>query len=291
MADPAQSIPLLLGTHVSIAGGMEQAFLRASAIGATAIQLFTRNASRWQAPALTEETVVAFRVARQASAVRYVAAHSSYLLNLASPDPEQRQRSIMTCLDELERCRRLGIEALVIHPGSHKGEGVTTGLTTLCRSFEQICRQAGEEVTILLENTAGQGASLGASLQELGWVLERLDRSHFGICLDTCHAFAAGYDISTLQGYEHLTEQVDRLIGIDRLQLFHLNDSKKPLGSRVDRHEHVGQGLIGIEGFRCLMQDQRFAHCPKITETPPGENNCHDLENLALLRRLAQDQD
>lgn len=291
MADPSQSFPLLLGTHVSIAGGMEQAFFRATTIGATAIQIFTRNASRWQVPPLTEETASAFCAARQASAVRYVAAHSSYLLNLASPDPDQRQRSILTCLDELDRCWRLGIEALVIHPGSHKGEGVTAGLTTLCRSFEQICRQAGEDVTILLENTAGQGASLGASIEELAWTLERLDTGRFGICLDTCHAFAAGYDISTPQGYEQLMEQIDRLIGFDRLQLFHLNDSKKPLGSRVDRHEHVGQGLIGVDGFRCLMQDQRLAHCPKITETPPGENNCHDLENLALLRQLAQDQD
>jgi deoxyribonuclease-4 len=287
MAGPAAS-RLLLGTHVSIAGGMEQAFSRAGDIGATAIQIFTRNASRWQAPPLTEETVAAFRAARQASAVRYVAAHSSYLLNLASPDSEQRQRSILTCIDELDRCRRLGIESLVIHPGSHKGEGVAAGLTTLCQSFEQICRQGGDEVTLLLENTAGQGHSLGASFQELAWALERLDPDRFGVCLDTCHAFAAGYDLSTSQGYEQLMEQVDRLIGIDRLQLFHLNDSKKPLGSRVDRHEHVGQGLIGVEGFRRLMQDYRFVHCPKITETPPGENHCHDLENLALLRQLVQ---
>ncbi|HMB17188.1 MAG TPA: deoxyribonuclease IV, partial [Pelovirga sp.] len=130
--------------------------------------------------------------------------------------------------------------------------------------------------------------SLGAHLEELAWAFERLDSGRFGLCLDTCHAFVAGYDISASQGYEHLMEQIERLIGIDRLQLFHLNDSKKPLGSRVDRHEHVGQGLIGVEGFRRLMQDQRLIHCPKITETPPGENNCHDLENLALLRQLAQ---
>lgn len=279
---------LLLGTHVSIAAGLEKAFSRAAAIGCSAMQIFTRNASRWQAPPLEEQTVVAFRTARTGSGVRYVAAHSSYLINLASPDPAQQQRSILTCLDELERCRRLGIEALVIHPGSHKGEGVATGLTTLCRSFEKICRQAGDEVTILLENTAGQGASLGASLDELAWALERLDSKRFGFCLDTCHAFVAGYDVSTKDGYEQLIEQVDRLIGIDRLQLFHLNDSKKPLGSRVDRHEQVGQGLIGVNGFRLLMQDERFAHCPKITETPAGEENCHDLENLALLRKLAQ---
>jgi deoxyribonuclease-4 len=165
---------------------------------------------------------------------------------------------------------------------------VTAGLATLCRSFEQICRQVGDEVTILLENTAGQGASLGASIEELAWALEHLEKERFGICLDTCHAFVAGYDVSTPEGYGQLMEQIDRLIGFDRLHLFHLNDSKKPLGSRVDRHEHVGQGSIGVEGFRRLMQDARFAHCPKVTETPPGENNCHDLENLALLRQLAQ---
>lgn len=284
----ADDSSLLLGTHVSIAGGLENAIIRATVIGATAIQVFTRNASRWQAPPLTEEAVSAFQSARQGSNVRYVAAHSSYLLNLASPDPAQRQRSIVTCLDELERCRRLGIKSLVIHPGSHKGEGVPSGLATLCRSFDQICQHSDGEVTILLENTAGQGATLGSSIEELAWVIERLDRKRFAVCLDTCHAFVAGYDLSRVQGYEELMECVDRNLGIDSLQLFHLNDSKKPLGSRVDRHEHVGQGLMGLEGFRCLMQDKRFVHCPKITETPPGDNNCHDLENLALLRQLAR---
>ncbi len=280
--------PQLLGTHVSIAGGMENVFPRANAIGATAIQVFTRNASRWKAPPLDNKTITAFQMCRESSGVRYVAAHSSYLINLASPDPAHRHRSIITCLDELERCRLLGIESLVIHPGAHKGEGIDAGLTTLCRSFEQISRRVGDEVIILLENTAGQGTSLGARIEDLAWALERLDAGRFGICLDTCHAFVAGYEISTSHGYEQLMEQIDRLIGFERLQLFHLNDSKKPLGSRVDRHEHVGQGLIGVEGFRRLMQDERFAHCPKVTETPPGENHCNDLENLALLRQLAQ---
>ncbi|MFO7767235.1 MAG: deoxyribonuclease IV [Pelovirga sp.] len=279
---------LLIGTHVSIAGGMEKAFARAEAIGAAAMQIFTRNASRWQAPPLVEHTIAEFRAAREASHVRYVAAHSSYLINLASPDPRQRKRSVATFLDEMERCSLLGIDALVIHPGSHKGEGVSSGLTTLCRSFEDIVQQNDHDVTILLENTAGQGAALGAQIEELAWVLDRLDNRRFGLCLDTCHAFVAGYDISHSRGYEQLMEQIDRLIGFERLHLFHLNDSKKPLGSRVDRHEHVGQGLIGVQGFRRLMQDERFVQCPKITETPPGLNNCNDLENLALLRQLAQ---
>lgn len=284
----SSSPPLLIGTHVSIAGGMAKAFSRAEAIEAAAIQIFTRNASRWQAPPLLESTIADFRAAREKSHVRYVAAHSSYLINLASPDPLQRNRSVATFLDEMERCRLLGIDALVIHPGSHKGEGVSSGLTTLCRSFEFIGRQHDCGVTILLENTAGQGAALGAQIEELAWVLDRFDYRRFGICLDTCHAFVAGYDISSSPGYEQMMEQIDRLIGLERLQLFHLNDSKKPLGSRIDRHEHVGQGLIGAEGFRRLMQDKRFVHCPKITETPPGEKNCHDLENLALLRQLAK---
>ena len=278
---------LLLGTHVSIAGGMEKAFVRAEAIGATAMQIFTRNASRWQAPPLTQNTIADFHAAREISNVRYVAAHSSYLINLASPDPSQRMRSVATFLDELERCRLLGIDALVVHPGSHKGEGVTAGLSTLCRSFDQICRRDADDVLILLENTAGQGASLGAQIEELAWALDRLDNQRFGLCLDTCHAFVAGYDLNTASGYERLMEQIDRLVGFHRLHLFHLNDSKKPLGSRVDRHEHVGRGLIGVEGFRLLMEDKHFVHRPKITETPPGENNCDDLENLALLRQLA----
>lgn len=279
---------LLLGTHVSIAGGLEKAFVRAAAIGCTAMQIFTRNANRWQAPVLEEKTIAAFHAARTDSGVRYVAAHSSYLINLASPDEQQRRRSLDLCVDELSRCRLLGIEALVMHPGAHKGAGVDTGLTILVQSLTELCTRTPRGVIVLLENTAGQGTSLGARIEELAEILKRVDPERFGLCLDTCHAYAAGYDLGRPQGYDQLMAAIERLIGIKKLELFHLNDSKKALGSRVDRHEHVGQGLIGAAGFLRLLQDERFYDCAKVIETPPGEENCHDLENLALLRKLAQ---
>lgn len=279
---------LLLGTHVSIAGGVDKAIERAVAIGCTAIQIFTRNASRWQVPPLTAKTVEAFRQARAAGCVHYVAAHSSYLINLASPEAQTRQRSLTAFKDELDRCQRLGLDALVVHPGAHMGEGITAGIATVVRSLSSVCRESDVEVRILLENTAGQGTGLGAAVEELGQIIEAVADQRLGICLDTCHAFAAGYELRTAEGYESLISSIDRHIGSDKVNLFHLNDSKKPLGSRLDRHEHVGQGLIGVDGFRLLMQDERFRHSPKVTETPPGDNNCHDLENLALLKKLSQ---
>ena len=284
-----KSVPkLLLGAHVSIAGGLEKAFARGEKIGCTAIQIFTRNASRWQAKPLTQDAVTAFHQARSRSSISYVAVHDSYLINLASPDSELRAKSIDAFRDEMIRCSRLGIGDLVMHPGAHMGAGTAAGLTQLVASFRSVFQQAPDGVRVLLENTAGQGTSLGARFTELAEVLERLPQGNFAICFDSCHAFAAGYDLATAHGYMQTMAEIDRLIGAERLALFHLNDSKKPLGARVDRHDHVGIGAIGRAGFRELMQDQRFAALPKIIETPAGENHCHDLENLALLRELAE---
>lgn len=283
----SSQIPLLLGTHVSIAGGIEKAIQRGEAVGCTAIQVFTRNASRWQAKPLSADSVVAFRSLRNQSSIRYVAAHDSYLINLASPDPELRDKSIAAFIDEMERCSQLGIGDLVMHPGAHVGQGVAAGITTLIDSFEIIFERAPEDVRVLVENTAGQGTCLGASFVELAEILARLPQRNLGICFDTCHAFAAGYDLSSSAGYEDVMAEFDRLIGVEKLFLFHLNDSKKPLGSRVDRHDHVGRGLLGREGFAALMRDQRFASVPKIIETPPGDGHCDDLANLTLLRDLS----
>lgn len=281
------SASLLLGTHVSIAGGIENAISRGAAVGCTAIQVFTRNASRWQAKPLPAESVAAFRAARQNSSIDYVAAHDSYLINLASPESELRNKSIAAFIDEMERCSQLGIKDLVMHPGAHVGQGAEAGLATLIESFQTIFDQAPVDVRVLVENTAGQGTCLGASFAELAEILARLPQRNVGICFDTCHAFAAGYDLTSAENYAQVMAEFDRLIGIERLSLFHLNDSKKPLGSRVDRHDHVGRGLIGPEGFAALMRDQRFAAIPKIIETPPGAEHCDDFENLALLRRFA----
>lgn len=290
MADVTVPAPLL-GTHVSIAGGIELAVARATAIGCRALQIFTRNASRWASPPLSDTSVQAFRHARSAAGILYVAAHSSYLINLASPDPQLSRRSLVACSEELERCRQLGLDALVIHPGAHTGSGTRAGLASVVGNLQELLRGSSGAVRILIENTAGQGTGLGASMEELAEILSRVNNDRLALCLDTCHAFAAGYDLSSAAGYHQLIERIDTLVGIDKLQLFHLNDSKTARGSRVDRHEHVGQGMIGVTGFRCLMQDARFARCAKILETPPGKDHCHDLENLALLRRLARPSD
>lgn len=282
------STRLLLGAHVSIAGGIEKAFGRGEAIGCSAIQIFTRNASRWQAKPLSDEAVKAFRRARHASSIDYVSAHDSYLINLASPDPELRHRSIVAFIDEMVRCARLGIEDLVMHPGAHVGAGYEAGMNTLIASLGSVFAEAPAEVRVLLENTAGQGSCLGARFEELAEILERLPQGNLAVCFDTCHAFAAGYDLRSIDGYQQVMDTFDRLIGTEQLALFHVNDSKKPLGSRVDRHEHVGRGLIGPTGFEALMADKRFAGRAKIIETPPGDEHCDDLRNLALLRQFAE---
>lgn len=279
--------PLLVGCHVSIAGGIENAIARGEAIGCTAIQMFTRNASRWQAKPLAADSIAAFRVARQNSNISYLAAHDSYLINLASPDLELRNKSISAFIDEMERCSLLGIEDLVMHPGAHVGAGTDAGMATLVESFRIVFDQAPEDVRVLVENTAGQGTFLGARFEELAEILERLPQQNLAICFDTCHAFTAGYDLTSVESYAAVMAEFDHLIGTEKLALFHINDSKKPLGSRVDRHDHVGRGLIGPAGFEALMQDKRFARVAKIIETPPGEGHCDDFANLALLRRFA----
>ncbi|WP_245613604.1 deoxyribonuclease IV [Pelobacter seleniigenes] len=278
---------LLIGAHVSIAGGIDRAFSRGELIGCSAIQIFTRNASRWQAKSLSTEAIAAFRSAHANSPIRYVAAHDSYLINLASPDPELRKKSIDAFVDELVRCEQLGIGDLVMHPGAHMGQGVAAGLQTVAASFRSIFAGAPSRVRVLLENTAGQGTSLGARFEDLAEICSLVGTERFAVCFDTCHAFAAGYDLRSAQTYHEVMAGFDRLLGCDRLALFHLNDCKKPLGSRVDRHEHVAKGEIGRAGFAALMSDQRFADTPKILETPGGPEHCHDLENLALLRQLA----
>ncbi|MCK4621518.1 MAG: deoxyribonuclease IV [Desulfuromonadales bacterium] len=284
---PGQERLPLIGVHVSIAGGIEKAIRRGEEIGCTAIQIFTRNASRWQAKPLATDSVAAFQQARSASRIKYISAHDSYLINLASPEVELRKKSIETFVDEMVRCDQLGIEDLVMHPGAHMGKGTAAGLATLTESFRSVFAQAPGGVRVLVENTAGQGTCLGARLEELAEILDRVPQENFAICFDTCHAFAAGYDLRTVEGYAAVMDEFDRLLGVERLALFHLNDSKKPLGSRVDRHDHIGKGQIGPVGFQALMQDVRFAGIAKIIETPGGENHCYDLENLGLLRRMA----
>jgi len=278
---------LLLGVHVSIAGGIDKAVARATALGCTAMQIFSKNASQWRGKPIATEEAQTFRAALAASEIRAVIAHDSYLINLAAPPGENRDKSMAAFRDELERCALLGIPDLVMHPGAHLGDGTATGIGRVAEAFRSLFAEAPGGVRVLLENTAGQGSYLGSSFAELAAIMEQVPGGRFGVCFDTCHAYAAGYDIATEAGYQRVLEEFDRTIGLQHLRAFHFNDSKKGLASHVDRHEGIGDGTLGTEVFRTILRDPRFAAVPKILETPKGEDDALDRLNLALLRQLA----
>ncbi len=278
----------LLGAHVSVAGGLENAFAHGLESGCTALQIFTKNANRWQGKPISKTAAAAFRQAWQESGISPVMAHNAYLINLASPKNAVWEKSKTGLCDELQRCAQLGITDLVMHPGAHLGAGVENGLARIRQALAEVLAQTPSQVRLLLENTAGQGSYLGGEFAHLAALLEGSDASRFGVCFDTCHAHAAGYNLATAEGYAHTMAEFDRLIGLDRIKAFHLNDCLKPCGSRVDRHTHIGQGTIGSTGFACLMQDQRFVEIPMILETPKGERGEMDRINLELLRKLAE---
>ncbi len=277
--------PRLLGAHMSIAGGLDRAVARIRSIGGTALQLFTRNQRQWRISPLSNEAVADFRAAVQAWGNYPVAAHDAYLNNLASQDAELAGKSIDAVAEELRRVDRLGIPWLVTHAGAHGGAGVEAGLRRFAANLDRALDDSGTtEPIILLENAAGQGTSLGSRFEELAEVLSRsMHPGRLGLCLDTCHAFAAGYDLSRRRGWSEALVELDRLVGLKRVKLVHANDCKAELGSRKDRHAHVGRGNIGPLGFRLLMTEPRLAHAPCVLETPKGE----DLyEARLILRRL-----
>ncbi|WP_457573945.1 deoxyribonuclease IV [Desulfolithobacter sp.] len=279
-----------LGAHESVAGGLHLAVERIVRVGGEALQIFTRNQRQWRAAPLTEEEVTLFKEAWDAVGRMPIASHASYLVNLAAGKKETAVKSVAAFTDELLRCGRLGIGQVVIHPGSHGGDGVDAGLKRVARHLDEVLERAGDPaagVTVLLETTAGQGTGLGHRFQELAAIID-LSRypDRLGICVDTCHIFAAGYDIRTAETYSRTFDEVDRTVGLERIGLFHLNDSKKELGSRVDRHEHIGQGCIGLEGFRHLLTDPRFANHAMTLETPKGKDLQEDRDNLRVLRSL-----
>lgn len=276
-----------LGAHMSIAGGLHLAFGRAEAADCTALQVFTKNASQWQGRPLTGQDLELWHGARQESPIGPVLAHASYLINLANPDQQKWQRSLDALIDELERCAALQIPQLILHPGAHIGSGEAAGLARIVAALRRVEDLGPPEVSLLLENTAGQGTCLGASFEHLATLLDGVPNGRLGICLDTCHAFAAGYDLSSSDGYAAVMAEFERLLGLGPLQAFHLNDSKKGLGCALDRHEHIGQGAIGRAGFAALLQDRRFSQIPKILETPKGDDDRFDRLNLTLLRELA----
>lgn len=272
---------------MSVAGGLANAFANGLDAGCTALQIFTKNANRWQAKPISEDDADTFCKAWQESGIGPVIAHDAYLINLASPKDGIWEKSKAALLDELRRCAQLGINGLVLHPGAHLGTGEATGIQRIRQAFEEILAVSPPEVRLLLENTAGQGTYLGGDFAHLAALLEDFNDDRFGVCFDTCHAHTAGYDLSTAEGYEKVMTEFDRLVGVDKIKAFHLNDSMKPCGSKVDRHAHIGQGTIGREGFACLMQDQRFMDVPMVLETPKGDDGKMDIVNLQLLRELA----
>lgn len=281
---------LLLGAHTSIAGGVSQAFARAEELGCTAMQIFTKNASQWRSKPLPATEIEAFAAAWEKSSVASVTAHDSYLINLAAADGDKRSRSLAAFIDEMERCAVLGIPGLVMHPGAHLGAGEDIGLQRIAESLRSIFAAAPPSVRVLLENTAGQGSYLGYRFEHLAQIMERVPEGRFGVCLDTCHALAADYDLTSTEGYRSTMSEFDRLVGTEHIAAFHLNDSLKERGSRVDRHAQIGQGAVALEAFAALMADERFAEVPKLLETAPGDDNCFHLASLTLLRQMAEGQ-
>jgi deoxyribonuclease-4 len=279
-----------LGAHMSISGGLHLAIDRGIAAGCGVVQIFTQNASQWRGKMPTEAEAALFREKLAASGIHEVVSHDIYLVNLAAAPGEVREKSLAAFAEEMGRCARLGIAKIVMHPGSHVGDGEEVGIRRICQAFDQLFDSVTEFTgQVLLENTAGQGTNLGFSFAHLQAIIDGSNHpDRFAVCFDTCHAFAAGYDIATRDGYEATMEEFERLLGMGRLQCFHFNDAKKGLGSRVDRHDHIGQGTLGLEPFRFILNDPRFATVPKILETPKGDHEEMDGMNLALLRSLVR---
>jgi deoxyribonuclease IV len=278
---------------MSIAGGYFKAVDAAAEFGMDCVQIFTKNNNQWRGKPLADDDVASFREALERTGVRRPCAHDSYLINLASPDDVLWQKSLDAFVIELERAEALGLEGVVAHPGSFvsssEEEGLARIVTALDRALE---RTAGQRVEVWLENTAGQGTNLGHRFEHLGYLIENVqDAARIGVCIDTCHVFAAGYPIAERKDYLATMRELDRIVGLDRVRAFHLNDSKKPHGSRVDRHEHIGLGHIGADAFAHVLNDRRFAKLPMYMETPKkltDEGEHWDAVNLRALRSLVR---
>ena len=277
-----------LGAHMSIAGGVEKSIARGASIGCETIQIFTKNTNQWRAAPLQPDQIERFQAARAGGDVWPIFAHAAYLINLASPDPALWNRSLDAFTIELERCETLGLPGLVIHPGAHMGSGEEAGLARVAEALREVFRRLpGGAVQVWLETTAGQGTGLGHSFHQLQRIDELTGRpERIGFCFDTAHVLAAGYDLRTREGYQATFAEFERLLGLHRLRAFHLNDSKRDQGSRVDRHTHIGQGHLGLEPFRMLLNDPRFAGRPMVLETPKGPDLAEDVRNLRVLRGL-----
>jgi deoxyribonuclease-4 len=280
---------------MSIAGGYHNALLIAQAHGCETVQLFTKNSNQWNGKDLTDDEVRVFRRTLRQTRLRFPLAHDSYLINLASPDEALYRRSLEAFILEMQRAERLGLRYLVTHPGAHIDSGEETGLARVARALDEVHQRcAGFRVQILLETTAGQGSTLGHRVEHLARILGLVaEPARLGVCFDTCHVFAAGYALTPEKEYRATMRAFERTIGLRRLRAFHLNDSLKPFGSRVDRHAHIGRGELGVEPFRLLVNDRRFRNRPMVLETPKEDTAEGDMDavNLALLRSLVASAD
>jgi len=281
-----------LGAHMSIAGGLFNAPGLGRKATCDAIQVFTKSSNQWKAKMLTDEDVQKFFDAQKETGVKVACAHDSYLINLASPDDTLHQKSYDAFKIELERCHLLKIPYLVMHPGSHVGSGEEAGLKKIAQSFNRLFDELPDNKTIVCqETTAGQGTNLGYRFEQLALVMDMVeDKKRMAVCLDTCHIFAAGYPIKDEKDYKKTMKEFNQILGLKKLKVIHINDSKTPFASRVDRHEHIGEGYLGLEPFRHILNDNRLKKIPKILETPKGDDLKEDIENLGKLRSLIREK-
>jgi deoxyribonuclease-4 len=287
------------GAHMSVAGGLPRAVERAVVHRCDALQIFTKNANQWRGRTLPLDEIREFRARVKAARLDPVVSHASYLINLATPDPALRLQSLDAMGDEIDRAEALGLLGVVLHPGCYTAGNEADGLALIADGLLELLRARRRGKTmVLLEHTAGQGTALGATFEQLASIMAKMnDHRRVGVCLDTCHLLASGYDLCSPEGYASTFKQFGRLVGFERLKAFHVNDSKKPLGSRVDRHEHIGQGCLGLEPFRRIVNDRRFRGLPMLLETPKAEGKATgviavdplDERNLNILRSLIGD--
>ena len=281
---------MLLGAHESIAGGVFNAIERGERATCDTIQMFNKSNSQWRAKALGAKELDKYFELIESTGITVSTSHSSYLINIASPDPELNKKSYAALKEEMERCEVLKIPNLVMHPGSHVGSGEEAGLDKIAASIKNLLSELeNNHCCLLLETTAGQGSNLGYTFEQLAYIIAEVgETDQLGVCMDTCHIFAAGYPITDEKDYKKTMKQFNDIIGLDKLRIIHMNDSKKEFGSKKDRHEHIGEGEIGIDAFRNIVNDKRLKKIPMILETPKGDELLEDIENLKLLRSLVK---
>ncbi len=277
---------MLLGAHVSIAGGISKSVERAKKIGCESLQIFTKNQMQWRIPVLKDKEVIKFKEEVVKSKILPATVHSSYLVNIASPNKKTRNMSIKDLIEDVLRAEKLGIKYLVFHPGAHKGKGEKYALDAIVEGLNEVVEKTFySNVKLLLETTAGEGTNVGYKFEHLSYILNRVKKpDKVGICVDTCHIFAAGYDLREKHSYKMTMKQLKEIIGFENIKAFHLNDSLRGLGSRIDRHAEIGKGEIGISAFEFLVNDPNFSEIPGILETPGGEDGYR--RNIEILKKL-----